>query len=129
MTVEDAARLVSPAYAAAADRAAQLWQHAEEARAAVERCERDQRYFSEESDRRWRDMGFVRQVMHRSGAHTDPFIEAYADRRRGLAAEIEALRPYGAELARRLPEAEKQAAASLAGAARRRINRIGVYLR
>ena len=59
-------------------------------------------------------MGFVVQVMHRSGAHTDPFIEAYADRRRGLAAEIEALRPHRAELARRRPEAEKQAAVAFA---------------
>lgn len=59
-------------------------------------------------------MGFVVQVMHRSGAHPDPFIEAYAERRRGLVAAIEALRPHCAELARRLPEAEKQAAVAFA---------------
>ena len=70
-------------------------------------------------------MGMLRQVMHRSGAHTEAFMQAYADRQRGLAAEIAAVAPCRAELARRLPAAEKQAAALPARSSRSATVRTG----
>ena len=113
MTVEDAARLMSPAYAAAADHAAQLKQQAEEVKAAIERGERAWRFHGEEGERRRHDIGLVRQALHRSGVHADPWMQQHEDGQHRAAAELAQLRPHRAALARLLPDAEKQAAATL----------------
>jgi hypothetical protein len=116
MTVEDAARLVSPAYAASADHAAQLKQQAAEVNAAIERGERAWRFHGEEVERRRRDMGLIRQAMHRSGVHADPWLQQSEDGQRRAAAELDILRPHSATLARQLPAADKQSVAAFARA-------------
>ena len=116
MTVEDAARLVSPAYAPSADRAAQLKQQAAEITAAIERSEQAWRFHGEEGERRRRDIGFVRQAMHRSGGHADPWPQQSENGPRRAAAELQILRPHSAALARQLPDAEQQATAAFARA-------------
>jgi Ti-type conjugative transfer relaxase TraA len=112
MTVQDAARLVSPEYAAAADRADGLRKSAAEVGKAIEYNERVQHSGREQGDRRWKEMGIVRQTMHKTGARLDPAITASESTEGKAVEELKKLDLQRAQLARFVPIAEKAEAAA-----------------
>jgi Ti-type conjugative transfer relaxase TraA len=116
MTVHDAARLVDLAYAAAADRTAQLRKETGEVEASIQHYEGMQRTDQAEGDQRWKTMGFVRQVMHKTGVRRDtPLAGNEGVEKRALTnlAELDLRR---AKLAQQMPEAEKAEAKAFAKA-------------
>ena len=112
MTVRDAARLVSLEYATAADRADGLRRTAAEVGKAIEYNERVQRSGREQGDRRWKDMGIVRQTMHKTGARLDPAITASESTEGKAMEELKKLDVQRAQLARFVPIAERAEAAA-----------------
>ncbi|HEY5305660.1 MAG TPA: AAA family ATPase, partial [Pseudolabrys sp.] len=112
MTVQDAARLVSRDYAAAADRAAELRKAAAAAEKSIEYNERVQRAGQEQGNRRWQRMGFVRQVMHKSGTRRDPALAVNEAGEGHAVDELLKLDVRRAELAQQVPQAEKAEAAA-----------------
>ena len=106
MTVQDAARLVSLEYATAADRADGLRKSAAEAGKAIEYNERVQHSGREQGDRRWKDMGIVRQTMHKTGARLDPAISASQSIEGKAVEELKKLDVQRAQLARFVPAAK-----------------------
>jgi len=112
MTVQDAARLVSRDYAAAADRAGELRKAAAEIEKSIEYNERVHRAGQEQGNRRWRQMGFVRQVMHKSGARRDPALSINESGEGQAVSELLKLDVRRAELAQQVPQAEKAEAAA-----------------
>jgi hypothetical protein len=112
MTVQGAARLVDPAYAAAADRTALL-------RKEVTQVEKEIRHYAgvlhhdqEQGDKRWQEMGFVRQVMHKTGVRPDHTLGINEGVERMAVAALDKLEPRQSALARQLPEAGKEEAAA-----------------
>ena len=71
MTVADAARLVSPAYAAAADRLDELRKDIAQSERAIETYARQRDYAVDQGDERWRRMGTLAQYGHRTGVRPD----------------------------------------------------------
>jgi hypothetical protein len=116
MTVQDAARLVDPVYAAAADRTAFLREAAAAAAKQIEHYEGVLRHYTVEGDKRWQAMGFLRQAMHKAGVGKDRWMGLSEDGERRAADELDKLEPRRAKLARQLPEAEKEEAAAFARA-------------
>jgi hypothetical protein len=116
MTVQDAARLIDPVYAAAADRTAFLREAAAAAAKQIERYEGVLRHYTVEGDKRWQAMGFLRQAMHKAGVGKDRWMGLSEDGERRAADELDKLEPRRAKLARQLPEAEKEEAAAFARA-------------
>ena len=112
MTVKEAARLVSPEYATAADRADELRKTAAEVGKAIDYNERVQRSGREQGDRRWKDMGIVRQTMHKTGARLDPAITASESTEGKAVEELKKLDVQRAQLARFVPIAERAEAAA-----------------
>jgi hypothetical protein len=117
MTVEDAARLVSRNYAAAADRATALRKEAAEVARAIEYNERVQRADQTQGNQRWQAMGFVRQVMHKTGARKDQLLSYSESSESQAVSTLRTLDVRRADLAQRLPQAEK-AEAAVFGAAK-----------
>ncbi len=76
MTVQDAARLVSPDYVEAADRAEARRKTDAEMVKAIEHNKGVHRAAEAQAARRWEEMGFFRRAVHRSGGHPDPAIVA-----------------------------------------------------
>jgi Ti-type conjugative transfer relaxase TraA len=76
MTVQDAARLVSPDYAEAADRAEARRKTDGKMVKAIEHNKGVHRAAEAQAARRWEEMGFFRRAVHRSGGHPDPAIVA-----------------------------------------------------
>jgi Ti-type conjugative transfer relaxase TraA len=112
MTVQDAARLVSVEYATAADRAEGLRKSAADVGKAIEYNERVQHSGREQGDRRWKEMGIVRQTMHKTGARLDPAISASESTEGKAVEELKKLDLQRAQLARFVPIAEKAEAAA-----------------
>lgn len=112
MTVQDAARLVSRDYAAAADRAAGLRKAAAEVDGSINHHEQVQRAEQEGGDRRWREMGWLRQALHKSGAKVDQKLLLWETRERLAVGELVKLDARKAELARQVPQAESVEAAA-----------------
>jgi hypothetical protein len=74
------------------------------------------RHDQQQGDKRWQEMGFVRQVMHKTGVRPDhaPGINEGVER---MAVEaLDKLEPRRAELTRQLPQAENEEAAAFARA-------------
>jgi Ti-type conjugative transfer relaxase TraA len=111
MTVQDAARLVDPAYAAA-DRSALLREETAAVEKQIGHYEGVVRHYTVEGDKRWHEMGFLRQVMHKAGVSKDRWMDLSEDGERSAADELDKLGPRRAVLARQLPEAEKEEAAA-----------------
>ena len=107
MTVQDAARLVSLEYATAADRADGLRKSVAEVGKAIEYNERVQHSGREQGDRRWKEMGIVRQTMHKTGARLDPAISASESTEGKAVEELKKLDVQRAQLARVVPIAER----------------------
>jgi hypothetical protein len=109
MTVQDAARLADPAYAASADRTALLREEAAAVEKQIGHYEGVLHHYTVE---RWHAMGFLRQAMHKAGVGKDRWMGLSEDGERSGAAALDKLEPRRAVLARRLPEAEKREAAA-----------------
>jgi hypothetical protein len=107
MTVEDAARLVSRDYAAAADHATELRKATAEVAKAIDYNERVQRADQTQGNQRWQAMGFVRQVMHKSGARKDQLLSYSESSESQAVSELQKLDVRRAELAQQLAQAEK----------------------
>jgi hypothetical protein len=116
MTVEDAARLVSRDYAAAADRATELRKEVAEVAKAIEYNERVQRADQVQGNQRWQAMGFVRQVMHRTGARKDQLLSYSESSESQAVSTLQKLDVRRAELAQQLPQAETAEAAAFGAA-------------
>ena len=71
MTVADAARRVSPAYATAADRLDELRKDIAQSERAIETYARQRDYAVDQGDERWRRMGTLAQYGHRTGVRPD----------------------------------------------------------
>ncbi len=71
MTVADAARRVSPDYAAAADRLDELRKDIAYSERAIETYGRQRDYAVDQGDERWRRMGMLAQYGHRTGVRPD----------------------------------------------------------
>jgi Ti-type conjugative transfer relaxase TraA len=71
MTVADAARRVSPAYAAAADRLDELRKDIAYSERAIETYGKQRDYAIDQGDERWRKMGTLAQYGHRTGVRPD----------------------------------------------------------
>ena len=71
MTVADAARRVSPDYAAAADRLDELRKDVAQSERAIETYGRQRDYAVDQGDERWRRMGTLAQYGHRTGVRPD----------------------------------------------------------
>jgi Ti-type conjugative transfer relaxase TraA len=116
MTLADAARLVSPDYAAANAHVTQLRGQAksiEESRADHAEALRQHR---EAGARRWQEMGFLRQALHKSGTAQDPSMGLHETNAQREEAALDQLEPRRAEVARQLPVAERVESAALAPA-------------
>jgi hypothetical protein len=68
MTVQDVARQLDPAYAVAGERAEQLRKQTAEVAKSIAHYEGVVRSNRAAGDRRWQEMGFLRQVAHKTGA-------------------------------------------------------------
>jgi Ti-type conjugative transfer relaxase TraA len=71
MTVADAARLVSPDYAAAADRLDDLRKDIASSERGIETYAKQRDYAVDQGDERWRKMGTLTQYGHRTGVRPD----------------------------------------------------------
>jgi hypothetical protein len=116
MTVQDAARLVDPAYAAAADRAALLREEATQVEKEIRHYAGVLRHDQQQGDKRSQEMGFVRQVMHKTGVRPDHALGINEGVERMAVEALDKLEPRRAELARQLPQAENEEAAAFARA-------------
>ena len=103
MAVEDAARLVSRDYAVAADRATALRNAAAEVAKAIDYNERVQRADQVQGNQRWQAMGFVRQVMHKTGARKDQLLSYSENSEDQAVSELQKLDARRTELAQQLP--------------------------
>jgi hypothetical protein len=110
MTVRDAARLVDPAYAAAAERATLLREEAAQVEKSIRHYEGILHRDQEQGDKRWQEMGFVRQVMHKTGIRPDHALGINEGVERMAVETLDKLEPRRSALARQLPEAEKEEA-------------------
>jgi hypothetical protein len=116
MTVQDVARLVNPVYAATADRTAELRQEAAQVEKSIRHYESVLHRDHAQGDRRWREMGFLRQVMHKTGLRRDHALGLNEGVERMAVEALDKLEPRRAELAHQLPEAGEQEAAAFARA-------------
>jgi hypothetical protein len=114
MTAQDVARQLDPAYAAAADRAEQLRKETAELAKSVARYEGVLRSNQAAGDRRWQEMGFLRQVAHKTGARRDHWLSLKEDGEQIALVELAKLDPRRADLAQQLPAAEKAEATAFA---------------
>ncbi len=114
LTAQDVARQLDPAYAVAADRAERLRKQAAEVAKSIAHYEGVLRSNQEAGDRRWQEMGFLRQVAHKTGARRDHWLSFNEDREQWTAEELAKLDPRRAELAQQLPAAEKAEAMAFA---------------
>jgi Ti-type conjugative transfer relaxase TraA len=107
LTAQDVARQMDPAYALAADRAERLRKQTAEVAKSVAHYEGVLQSNQEAGDRRWQEMGFLRQVAHKTGARRDHWLSLNEDREQWAREELAKLDPRRVDLAQQLPAAEK----------------------
>jgi hypothetical protein len=107
---------VDPAYAAAADRTAQLRKETSEVEASIQHYEGMQRTDQAEGDQRWKAMGFMRQVMHKTGVRRDTPLAGNEGVEKRVLTNLAELDLRRAKLAQQMPEAEKAEAKAFAKA-------------
>ena len=93
MTAQDVARQLDPTYAVAADRAEQLRKQAAEVAKSIAHYEGVLQANQEAGDRRWQEMGFLRQVAHKTGARRDHWLSLNEDREQWAQEELAKLDP------------------------------------
>ncbi|MDR3417123.1 MAG: Ti-type conjugative transfer relaxase TraA [Nevskia sp.] len=131
LTVDDAARQLSPAYAAAAAQAETLRKEVAAAEASVQHYVQAFDYHQAEGDARWRAMGTWRQYGHRSGLRLDPQMSLHESMEKSMTREWTEAERKREALAKALPAAEhaevsafgavRPKAEQLAAAARERV--------
>jgi hypothetical protein len=114
LTAQDVARQIDPVYAVAADRAERLRKQTAEVAKSIAHYESVLRSNQETGDKRWQEMGFLRQVAHKTGARRDRWLSLNEDREQWASEELTKLDPRRAELAQQLPAAEKAEATAFA---------------
>ena len=114
LTVQDVARRLDPAYAAAADRAGRLRDEARQLTQAMAAQDAAWRQGEAAGTQRWQEMGLLRQIAHKTRLGTDKLLAAHDANRDEAGVALETLEARRAELARALPEAEQAEAAAFA---------------
>ena len=114
MTVADAARLVSPDYAAAADRLEQVRKDLARSETSIEENSRQRDDAIDQGDKRWHRMGTFAQYGHRMGIKPDRELELHEATEKGAAARVAAEEVRRAERLQALPGLEKQERDALA---------------
>jgi hypothetical protein len=114
MTAQDVARQLDSAYAAAADRAEQLRKQTAAIAKSIAHYEGLRQANQEAGDRRWQEMGFLRQVAHKTGMARDGWLSLNEAREQWALEELAKLDPRRAELAQQLPAAERTEATAFA---------------
>jgi hypothetical protein len=114
MTAQDVARRLDPAYAAAADRAEQLRKETAAIAKSIAHYEGVRQANQAAGDRRWQEMGFLRQVAHKTGARRDHWLSLNEDHGQWALEQLAKLDPRSAELSQQLPAAEKTEATAFA---------------
>jgi hypothetical protein len=114
MTVQDVARQMDPTYAMAADRAEQLRKQTADAAKSTAHYEGVLRSNQAAGDRRWQEMGFLRQVAHKTGARRDHWLTLNENHEQWASEELGKLDPRRAELTQQLRAAEKAEAMAFA---------------
>ena len=113
MTVADAARLVSPAYAAAADRLDELRKDIAHSERAIETYTGQRDYAINQGDERWRKMGTLAQYGHRTGVRPDYAMSTHEQAEKGAAERLAGEEKRLGERREMLPAAERGAADAL----------------
>jgi vacuolar-type H+-ATPase subunit I/STV1 len=109
MTVADAARLVSPDYAAAAHRLAELRKDIAYSERAIETYGRQRDYAIDQGDERWRKMGTLAQYGHRTGVRSDYVMSTHERDEKSAAGHLAAEEQRRDERVRALPDLERKA--------------------
>jgi Ti-type conjugative transfer relaxase TraA len=112
MTVADAARLVSPAYAAAADRLEEIRKGIANSESAIETYGRQRDYAMDQGDARWKAMG-MRQYGHRTGVRVDDAMSRHERDEASAAERLAAEEKRRDERVKALPPAEREEAEAL----------------
>ena len=113
MTVADAARRVSPAYAAAADRLDELRKDIAYSERAIETYGRQRDYAVDQGDERWRRMGTLAQYGHRTGVRPDYAMSTHERDEKIAAGHLAAEEKRREERMEMLPAAERAEADAL----------------
>ena len=113
MTVADAARLVSPDYAAAAHRLAELRKDIAYSERAIETYARQRDYAIDQGDERWRKMGTLAQYGHRIGIRPDYTMSTHERDEKAAAERLAAEEKRLGERREMLPPAEREEAEAL----------------
>ncbi|MCB8878392.1 Ti-type conjugative transfer relaxase TraA [Acidisoma silvae] len=114
MTVADAARLVSPDYAAAADRLEQVRKDLARSETSIEENSRQRDDAIDQGDKRWQRMGTFAQYGHRMGIKPDRELELHEATEKGAAARLTAEELRRAERLQALPALEQRERDALA---------------
>ncbi|WP_284948292.1 Ti-type conjugative transfer relaxase TraA [Acidisoma cladoniae] len=113
MTVADAARLVSPAYAAAADRLEEIRKGIAYSESAIETYGRQRDYATDQGDARWKAMGTMRQYGHRTGVRVDDVMSRHERDEQSAAHRLALEEKKREERVKALPPAEREEAEAL----------------
>ena len=109
MTVADAARRVSPDYAAAADRLDELRKDIAHSERAIETYGRQRDYAIDQGDERWRKMGTLAQYGHRTGVRPDHAMSMHERDEKIAAGHLAAEEQKRDERVRALPDLARKA--------------------
>ena len=113
MTVADAARLVSPDYAAAAHRLAELRKDIAYSERAIETYGKQRDYAIDQGDERWRKMGTLAQYGHRTGIRPDYAMSTHERDEKIAAGHLAAEEKRREERREMLPAVERAEADAL----------------
>jgi Ti-type conjugative transfer relaxase TraA len=113
MTVADAARLVSPAYAAAADRLEEIRKGIAYSESAIETYGKQRDYAMDQGDARWKAMGTMRQYGHRTGVRVDDAMSRHERDEQSAAERLALEEKRREERVKALPAAEHEEAEAL----------------
>ena len=114
MTVADAARLVSPDYAAAADRLDRARADLASSEKAIKENRQQRDDAIDQGDKRWQRMGTLAQYGHRMGIKPDRELELHEASEKGATGRLTAGEAKHAERFQALPGLEKQERDALA---------------
>ena len=114
MTVADAARRVSPDYAAVADRLEKARADLAYSEKAIETYGRQRDYAIEQGDDRWRRMGTLAQYGHRMGIKPDYEMDRHEQAEKSASERLIAEEMTRAERLKALPDLERQEQGALA---------------
>ena len=113
MTVADAARRVSPDYAAAADRLDELRKDIAHSERAIKTYGKQRDYAIDQGDERWRKIGTLAQYGHRTGIRPDYAMSTYERDEKIAAGHLAAEEKRLGERREMLPAAERGEADAL----------------